>query len=210
MNTEKQPIRILIADDHAMILEGMISIISSDPVCKVVGKALNGVDAVALYKQLAPDITILDLQMPKMDGIQATREILKGNPQAKIVVLSAFDGEESIYQAIQAGATSYVLKESLLDELIQTIKAIAGGKRIIGGDVAAKYVLRTSKPVLSEREIEVLSLIAQGKTNGEIAYSLTLTEGTVKAHAHTILEKLGVSDRTAAVIEGLKRGLIRL
>lgn len=203
-------IRIVIADDHAMILEGMISIINSDERCEVIGKALDGEQAVTLFIEHTPDVTILDLQMPKMDGIQALKAIRKINANAKVIVLSSHDGDENIYQAIQAGAMSYVFKESLFDELNQTIKAVFAGKKVVSSDIAAKYVERTSKPILSERETEVLHYLAQGKTNGEIAGILQLTEGTIKVHVHNILEKLGVNDRTSAVILGLKRGILRL
>lgn len=204
----ENPIRILIADDHALILEGMVSIISSDPICKVVAKACNGEEAVRLYKEYTPDVAIVDLRMPKMDGLETIVEIRKSHPQAKIIVLSAHDGEELVYQAIQAGAKSYVLKEVLVTELVETIRAVHQGKRIVSSEIAEKYVARTSKPTLSERELEVLQLMSQGKSNGEIALDLTLTEGTVKVHVHNIFNKLEVNDRVAAVMEAVKRGII--
>jgi two-component system NarL family response regulator len=208
--SKENPIHILIADDHAVVLEGMISIISSEPSCKIVAKAFNGTQAIDLFKEHSPDITILDLVMPEMDGIQTLIEIRQLNPQAKIIVLSAHDSEELIYQAIQAGAKAYVHKEVLLDELVKTIKAVYRGQQVMSGEIAAKYIARTTKPELSERELEILQLMSQGKTNGEIAASLIITEGTVKVHVHNILEKLGVNDRTAAVIDAIKRGIIRL
>jgi two-component system, NarL family, response regulator len=204
----ENPIRILIADDHPLVLEGMVSIISSDPMCKVVAKAYDGQGTVKLFHECEPDVAIIDLRMPKMDGLEAIVEIRKSYLQAKIIVLSAYDSEELIYQAIQAGAKSYVLKGSLVAELVETIKAVHQGKCIISGEIAAKYVARTSRPTLSGRELEVLQLMSQGKSNAEIALGLTLTEGTVKVHVHNIFSKLELNDRVAAVMEAVKRGII--
>lgn len=208
--SSENPIHLLIADDHAIVLEGMKAIISSDPSCKVIAKALNGQQVIDFFKEYNPDITILDLVMPEIDGIQALQEILQINPHAKIIILSAHDDEERIYQAIQAGAKTYIHKEVLVDELVKTIKAVHLGQQTMSGKIAARYIARTTKPELSERELEILQFIARGKTNGEIAAHLTITEGTVKVHVHNILGKLGVNDRTSAVIEAIKRGLIRL
>jgi two-component system, NarL family, response regulator len=208
--SSSNPIHILIADDHELILDGMISIISADPDCEVVAKAVDGKQALDLFNKYLPDITILDLVMPKLSGIEVIRQIRANDPKASIIALSAHNSEEHIYQAIQAGATAYVLKENLSSILIHTIHAIHKGEYTISADIAMKYIQRSTKPSLSEREVEILQLVAEGNSNAMIASKLSLTEGTVKVHIYNIMKKLEVTDRTAAVVAGIKRGFIKL
>jgi two-component system, NarL family, response regulator len=204
------PIRILIADDHELILDGMISIISADSDCEVVAKAIDGKEALDLFNKYLPDITILDLVMPKLSGIEVIRQIRSNHPKASIIALSAHNSEEHIYQALQAGATAYVLKEDLSNTLTHTIHAIRKGEYTISPDIAMKYIQRSTKPSLSEREVEILQLVAEGNSNAMIGSRLNLTEGTVKVHIYNIMKKLEVADRTAAVVVGIKRGFIKL
>ncbi len=210
MTTTAKPITVLIADDHPVVLEGLSSFISTDRACRVVAKALNGTQAVELFSEHRPDVSIIDLKMPRMDGLEVIRQIRKIDPQAKIIVLSSFDGGEVVYQALQAGAMSYVVKEALYEELIATIKIVHEGKKQLNSDVAAKLIDRLTSSPLSAREIEVLELIVRGKSNAEIAEALTITEGTVKIHVHNILKKLNASDRAAAVTTALTSGIVRI
>lgn len=208
--TMSSRIRILIADDHPVVLEGIASFIKTLPQYELIGKATNGSEVVELYQELCPDITVMDLKMPGLDGLQAIAHIRQINPQAKIIVLSSYDGEETIYQALQEGAMSYILKEILYEELVATLEAVTSGKKRLSAEIAAKLADRVARPSLSARELEVLELLVQGKSNTEIAQMLVLAEGTVKLHMHNILTKLKVSDRSAAISVAIKRGIVRL
>lgn len=207
---KQNPIRVLLADDHSILRRGLVSIIEREPDMKVVGEANNGCEAVELFRQHKPDVTLIDLRMPQMEGVEAITLIRQEFLTARFIVLTTYDGDEDIYRALRAGAKSYLLKDAPCEELLETIRTVHLGQTHIPPDVATKLAKRVYNDELSPRELQVLHLMAQGKTNKGIAPALCITEGTVKAHINTILRKLGVEDRTQAVTTALKRGLVRL
>jgi two-component system NarL family response regulator len=203
-------IRILIADDHPIVRNGLSLMLKYEPGMETVAEASNGREAVQMFREHQPDITLMDLRMPEMGGVDAITNIHQEFPDARIVILSTYDGDEDIYRGLQAGARGYLLKDAPCDELLQAIRKVYGGKKYIPADVGAKLAERLSSPQLSEREHEVLCMIAKGKSNQEIATALNIAEGTVKFHVNNILSKLQVGDRTQAVIVAFKRGMARL
>lgn len=202
-------IRLLIADDHPVVLQGICSFLEANPRYEIVGKATNGQEVIDLFQELRPDIVITDLNMPGINGLKVILAIRQLDPLAKIIVLSSYDNEEIVYQALQQGAMSYILKEAVYDELTSTIDAVYVGEKRVNTAIATKLVERISKPSLSNRELEVLELMAQGKSNAEIAEHLTLSHGTVKLHIHNILTKMNVADRSAAISTAIMKGIIR-
>jgi two-component system NarL family response regulator len=176
----------------------------------VVAEAANGRQALEFFRQHRPDVTLMDLRMPEMDGIEAITAIRKEFPDSRFIVLTTFDGDEDIYRALQAGARSYLLKDMLQDGLIEAIRAVHAGQRRIPAQVANRLAERMDRTELTSRELEVLRLIVEGKSNKEIAAQLSIAEGTVKIHINNILSKLGVTDRTQAATFALKRGIIHL
>lgn len=203
-------IRILLADDHALVRDGIAKIISSHQDMEVIGQAGNGKDAIDLFTKLRPDIAIIDISMPGLSGIETILEIRKRFANAQLMILSSHDHEEDIYQAIQAGASGYILKDAPASELITAIQSVQKGERYIPPRVAHQLAQRIGMDELTERESEILKLIAAGRSNKEIADLLGVAEGTVKAHASHILNKLGASDRTHAVSIAIKKGLVHL
>jgi two-component system NarL family response regulator len=208
--TRTQTIQVLIVDDHPVVREGLSAVIDRAPDMSVAGAAGNGKEAIELYRQLQPEIVLMDLRMPEMDGVLAILKIREEFPSAKVIILTTYDSDEDIYHGLRAGARAYLLKDAPREDLLQAIRAVAMGQMRIPQEVAAKLAERMSGPELTARELEVLSLIVAGKSNREIGDDLYITEGTVKAHVNSILNKLDVSDRTQAVIVALKRGLLRL
>jgi two-component system, NarL family, response regulator len=204
------PIRLLIADDHPVTLMGLVALCASEPDLAVCAKAANGVEAVRLYEEQRPDVALLDLRMPEMDGIQATIAIRRGSPQARIVILSTFDSTEEIYQALQAGARGYLLKHFVAEELLQGVRAVNAGGHCIPPLVAQRLADRGRQLVPSGREIEVLRFVAKGFTNKEIAAHLSISPETVRNHMRHLFEKLDASDRSEAVVIALERGFFRL
>jgi DNA-binding NarL/FixJ family response regulator len=204
-------IRVLIADDHGVVREGLVSMIQRNKAdMTVVGEASNGREAVELWKAQRPDVTLLDLRMPELDGVEAIKTIRAIDEKARTIVLTTFDGDEDIYRAIQAGAKGYLLKDVPREALMDGIRRVHAGETSIPGNLVAKLAKRVSGDALSKRELEVLKLMAQGKSNKEIGSALFISEGTVKSHGKAIFAKLNVVSRTEAVAEATRRGLIRL
>ncbi len=206
----KRRIRVLIADDHSVVREGLVSLIGRKPDMVVVGEAGNGREAVDLWKQHRPDVTLLDLRMPELDGVGVIKEIRAYDEAAHIIVLTTFDGDEDIYRAIKAGAKGYLLKDAAREALMDCIRKVHQGETCVPPALAAKLAERVSGETLSAREIEVLKLIAEGRSNKEIGTSLFISEGTVKSHVKGIFAKLDVISRAGAVASATRRGLIQL
>jgi DNA-binding NarL/FixJ family response regulator len=207
---KKSRIGVLIADDHSVVREGLVSLIHRKPDMKVVGEASNGREAVELWKQHRPDVTLLDLRMPDLDGVGTIRQIREHDGNAHIVVLTTFDGDEDIFRAIQAGAKGYLLKDVPREALMDCIRRVHAGETCVPLHLAAKLAERVSGETLSARETDVLKVIAQGKSNKEIGSALFISEGTVKSHVKAIFSKMNVVSRTEAVARATRRGLIQL
>lgn len=207
---EKARIRVLIVDDHSVVREGLVSLISRKADMTVIGEASNGREGVELWKQHRPDITLLDLRMPELDGVGVIKEIRAIDEKARFVVLTTFDGDEDIYRAIQAGAKGYLLKDVPREALMDCIRRVHAGEICVPVHLAAKLADRVSGETLSDREIDVLKLMALGKSNKEIGSTLFISEGTVKSHVKSIFAKLNVISRTEAVANATRRGLIQL
>lgn len=203
-------ITLLTADDHPMIRAGLAAVLDAEPDMRVLAEASNGEEVLEKYREFRPDVTLMDLRMPIMDGLAATKAILAEYPEAKIVVLTTYDGDEDIYRALSAGAKGYLLKDTLRTELITVVRAVQRGQRGIPPSIAARLAEHTPRVVLTPRELEVLQIVARGLSNSEVATEIGRTEGTVKVHLKNILQKLGAHDRTAAVTIALQRGFIRL
>lgn len=208
--SQSTKIRVLIVDDHSLVTEGLANIINYDPEMTVVAQAENGQQAIDRYREHQPDVTLMDLRMPRMGGVEAITAICAEFKSARIIVLTTYDGDEDIYRGLQAGAQGYLLKDAKPNELLNVIRMVHSGQQYVSPTVARKLVERMNNPVLSERELEVLRLMAQGLSNQDIGTALNIGESTVKSHVTRILSKLGVNDRTQAVIAAVKRGLVSL
>jgi two-component system NarL family response regulator len=208
--SQSTAIRVLIVDDHSIVRQGLAAMIENEPDMTVVGQAGNGQEAIDQYRQLKPDVTLMDLQMPQMSGADATLAICAEFDHARMIVLTTYDGDEDIYRALRAGAKGYLLKDAEPDALLNAIHIVHSGQQYIPPEVAAKLVQRMNIPELSNREQEVVRQMVRGLSNHDIGVALNITESTVKFHINRILSKLGVSDRTQAVITALKRGLAKL
>jgi len=205
-----EPIRILTVDDHALLRGGIAALIATQPDMKVVAEASTGREAIQLFRAHRPDVTLMDVQMPEVDGIDALMAIRSEFPDARVIVLTTYSGDVQAMRALKAGAQAYLLKSLLQKELLDTIRDVHAGRRRIDHEVAAQLVDHATDDALSAREIDVLRLIAAGNSNKLIADRLSLSEDTVKGHVKNILSKLAANDRTHAVTIGLKRGFIRL
>ena len=205
MMTTRQ-IKILTVDDHPLLREGIASIIQGEKDMVVVGEAANGREAIEMFRSKRPDVTLMDLQMPDLNGISAIAAIRQEHPQARIIVLTTYEGDVLARRALKAGATGYILKDMIRTELLEAIRAVHGGRKFIPPKIAAELVEHYAEDDLSEREIEVLREVARGSSNKIIASHLAISEATVKAHIKNILLKLGASDRTHAVNIALTRG----
>ncbi len=203
-------IRVLIADDHHVVRLGLVALVGTTDDMEVVGEAEDGAGAIERFTQLRPDVVLMDSRMPVKDGIQATREILKRFPKARVLMLTAYDGDADIGRALEAGVLGYVLKRSTGEDLLPALRAVAAGTRWIPGDVAGQLASRKSFEQLTPRELSVLDELAKGLANKQIADALQITEHTVKDHVKNILAKLRVADRTEAVTVALQRGIIHL
>jgi two-component system NarL family response regulator len=207
---EPRAIRILCVDDHHLIRDGLALIINRQPDLTVVATAATGEQAVALFRQHQPDVAVVDLQLPTMSGLEAVRVIRTETPDARIIVLTVRDDDESIYQALQSGAAAYLLKDTLSDDLIRVIREVYGGCYTPSGTIEARLVERAARPHLTPRELEVVDLMAQGMRNKEIAASLGLSEQTVQVHVKNIFAKLKVSDRGSAINTARQHGWTRV
>ncbi len=212
------PIRILIVDDHAVVREGLRALIEAKPDMELVGESEDGVEAVLMARTLKPDVILLDLLMPRMDGIEAIGEIKQENPHARILILTSFAADDKVFPAIKAGAAGYLLKDSSSQALIQAIREVHQGKSSLHPTIARKLIREFSRPstaapaenLLTEREVAVLKLIAGGLSNQEIAETLVISERTVSSHVSNILEKLHLTNRTQAAVYALREGLASL
>jgi DNA-binding NarL/FixJ family response regulator len=203
-------IRVLTADDHPVVRTGIAAMIANEPDMTVVAEVGDGAAAVEMYAAHKPDVVLMDLRMPEMDGVAAIRAILAANADARIVALTTYDGDADIYRALDAGACGYLIKDMLGDELIRAVRTVAAGKRMIPPKVASRLAEFTPRVDLTAREVEVLRLVAKGLRNREIARVIGRTEETVKVHLKHVMQKLGVDDRTEAVTLALQRGIIHL
>ena len=211
-------LRIFIADDHAIVREGLRSLLATEPDLELVGEASDGVQAVCKVHALKPDVILLDLMMPRMDGVEAISEIKKAWQDAKIIVLTSFSDDEKVFSAIRSGALGYLLKESSPDELLKAIYSVSRGEGFLSPSIASKVMREINQPPklpptespLTEREVEILQLVAQGLTNDDIAEKLVVSERTVRTHVSNILAKLQLANRTQAALYALKEGLASL
>jgi DNA-binding NarL/FixJ family response regulator len=211
-------IKILIADDHPVVREGLFAMLSREVDFEVVGEAKDGAEAVNKTKELSPDIVLMDLRMPDMDGVEAMRQIKSAMPDVKFIILTTYSDDEYIFSGIEAGARAYLLKDAPREDLFKAIRAVYRGESLIQPVVASKLLDRFSElsrrtpsgEGLSERELEILQLMAKGAANKEISAQLSIAQSTVKTHIANIFQKLGVNDRTEAVTQALKKGIIRL
>ena len=203
-------IRVLVAEDHEIVRDGICAIVNQQEDMRVVAEADDGIKAVHKYREHQPDVVLMDLRMPAIEGVKAIARIKSEFPAAKIIILTTYDTDEDIYRGLQAGAKGYLLKDTSAENLATAIRTVDRGKKYVPQEVAIKLAERITTSELTKREMEVLRLLTKGNSNQEIGSILKITEGTVKFHVNNILSKLNVSDRTQAVIVSLKRGLTRL
>jgi DNA-binding NarL/FixJ family response regulator len=206
----KSPIRVLCVDDHRIVREGIALIISRQPDMEVVGSAATGEEAVQLFTRHRPDVTLMDLQLPTMSGLEAIQTIRREHDDARIIVLTMYQGDEDIHRALSAGATTYLLKDTLSDDLIRFVREVHAGRRPIRPDVKARLDERAAQPTLTPREIQVMELVSEGRRNKEIGSLLGISEETVQVHLKNIFAKLKVGERTAAVNVALRRGIVHI
>ena len=210
MPTNPSPIRILTVDDHALLREGIAALVNAEADMKLVAEASTGQEAIEQFRLHRPDITLMDLQMPELNGIEAIISIHSEFPNARIIVLTTYSGDAQVLRALRAGAQGYILKGQVRKDLLETIRAVHAGKKRIAPEVAAELADHAADDQLTAREVEVLRLVAEGNANKIIADQLSISEETVKFHVTNILSKLGAKDRTHAVTMGIKRGIIEL
>jgi two-component system NarL family response regulator len=203
-------VRVVVADDHPVVRHGVIANVTPQPDMLVVGEAGDGVEALALIKDQSPDVVLLDLRMPQMDGLDVLMEVDRSKLACKVIIMTTFDSEEDVNRAMKAGARGYLLKDSCQEEILDAIRRVSLGETYLPARIVQKVAEGMRKPELSPREVEVLQWVAAGKSNKEIGAQLFITEGTVKTHVKNLLEKLAVVGRTAAIKEAVHRGLVRL
>lgn len=204
------PARVLLVDDHALLRTGVANIINQEPDLRVVAEAGDGIDAIAAYEKHRPDVTLLDLRMPLMEGVEVVRQIRERDPRALVIILTTYDTDDEISRALKAGAKAYVLKDISADALVNCIRDVLAGKSYLAPAAAAKLAEGVTRVQLTPREMAALKLVADGKANKEIATALDISERTVKTHLAHLFEKLGATSRTEAVKVATRRGLVRL
>jgi two-component system NarL family response regulator len=200
----------MVVEDHAVVRQGLVALLSSSPEIEVVGSAADGAAAIELYPRYNPDVTLMDLQMPKRSGVEAITAIREHHPNAHFIVLTTFDGDEDIYRAMRAGAKAYLLKGMDIEELLAAIRSVHAGKGRVSSSIAEKLAERITGQQLTGRELNTLERIVAGRSNKQIASDLNISEATVKSHVNSLLSKLGVGDRTQAAIIAVQRGFVRL
>ncbi|MGE0450715.1 MAG: response regulator [Vicinamibacterales bacterium] len=210
MEQEQDIIRVMCVEDHRIVREGLALIINQEPDMQMVGSCATVDEAIALYRSCKPDVTLMDLRLGEASGVDAIKAIRADDPNARIIVLTMYEGDEDIYRAHQAGATTYLLKDTLSSDLVRVVRAVHAGERPVVAEVQARLAERASMPTLTSREIEVLQLISQGLRNKEVGAMLGIAEGTVQIHVKNIFSKLHVNDRTGAVQVAVRRGLIHM
>lgn len=207
---QNETIRVLVVEDHHVVRQGLVALLNVAEGLEVVGEASDGVEAIAQFRKHQPAVTLIDLRLPRMAGVDVIERVRMETPQARFIVLTTYDGDEDIYRALQAGARAYLLKGMTSDELISTIRAVHAGKSHIPPAIAEKLAERMGTEELTPREFEVLEQIVHGKSNKEIATELAISEATVKTHVNSLLGKLGVTDRTQAATAAIQRGIVPL
>jgi two-component system, NarL family, response regulator len=207
---DKVTLRVLVADDHPVVRDGLASMLETQDDIEVVGQAANGVSAVAAYASLRPDVLMLDLRMPKMDGFEAATRVIAGDPAAQILIMTTYDGDEDIFRCLRLGAKGYLLKDAPSEEILAAIRVVGGGGHYTSHQVAAKALRRSAQTGLTQRELDVLPLLAEGRSNKDIGRRLNMSEETVKSHVKGILAKLDAMSRTDAVTIAMRRGLLHL
>jgi DNA-binding NarL/FixJ family response regulator len=207
---ERPRITVLCVDDHRIVREGLRMVINSEPDMTVIDAAATGGEAVARYREHSPDVTLMDLQLPDMGGVDAIRTIRQIDADARIIVLTMYKGDEDIHRAIDAGAMTYLLKDTLADDLPRIVREVHEGRRPLPPDVVAKLEERAASPTLTSREVEVMRLVAAGRRDKEIAIALGISSQTVRVHVKNIYAKLGVSDRTEAMSVAIRRGIVHI
>ncbi|WP_263355234.1 response regulator [Acidicapsa acidisoli] len=203
-------IRILVVEDHQIVRQGLVALLSVVDGVEVVGQAADGAEAVKQFETCHPDVTLIDLRLPKMGGVEVIQRVRANHANARFIVLTTYDGDEDIYRALQAGARAYLLKGMTVEVLVSTIRSVHAGKSIIPPSIAQKLAERMATEQLTQREQEVLEQIVRGKSNKEIGQTLDISEATVKTHINNLLGKLGVEDRTQAATAAIQRGLVQL
>ena len=206
----KESIRVLIVEDHHVVRQGLVALLNVVDGLEVVGEAADGVEAIAQFRKHQPAITLIDLRLPRLSGVEVIERIRTETPQARFIVLTTYDGDEDIYRALQAGARAYLLKGMTSEELITTIRAVHAGRSYIPPAIAEKLAERMGTEELTPREFDVLEQIVHGKSNKDIAVELEISEATVKTHVNSLLSKLGVTDRTQATTAAIQRGIVPL
>jgi two-component system NarL family response regulator len=206
----KETIRVLVVEDHNVVRQGLVALLNVADGLTVVGEAGDGLEAIDQFRKHQPDITLMDLRLPRLSGVEAIQRIRSESPQARVIVLTTYDGDEDIYRALKAGARAYLLKGMTSEELITTIRAVHTGKSHIPPAIAEKLAARMGTEDLTPREFDVLEQIVRGKSNKEIATELNVSEATVKTHINSLLGKLGVTDRTQAATAAIQRGIVPL
>ena len=210
MNAVAKKIRVILADDHPVVRDGLANMVNQQPDMQVVAEAGDGDEAIAMYEVHQPDVMVLDLRMPKRDGVAVVQHVLEVHPKARLLIMTTYDGDEDIFRSLSQGAKGYLLKDAPRQEILSAIRAVSQDQPYTSSSIATKALQRMAKPSLTQREVDVLQLLAQGRSNKDIARRLDITEGTAKTHVKAILTKLDAISRTEAVAVAHRRGLVHL